>query len=90
MKAITTKYLRATATKYARIKASADGWGAVTIAYPHKLSGEAAHAEAAASLCRRIGWNGTMVAGDLDGTTTVFVLIGRDPAWQTFTVGVAP
>jgi len=55
MQAITTKYIGPSNTKGSRIKATCDA-GSITIPYPHELSGEEAHAQAAMALCRKLQW----------------------------------
>ena len=58
MKSITTKYLPATNTRGARIKASSDGLSA-TVSYPFELSDQHAHFEAVKELVRKhsLNWN---------------------------------
>lgn len=56
MQAIVTKYLPATNTKGARIKASCEA-GSVTISYPHEAQrGVEAHATAMRALAAKLGW----------------------------------
>ncbi len=50
MKAIQTKYLPATNFRGSRIKATAEGWGAAIIDYPHEFNAEEAHIHAAKAL----------------------------------------
>ena len=52
MQAIQTKYLPATNTLGSRIKATCER-GSITIDYPHELSGDAVHREAALQLLER-------------------------------------
>lgn len=53
MQAIITKFIPATNTRGARIKATA--WaGSVTVAYDY--SGDASHRRAAQALCEKMGW----------------------------------
>jgi len=60
--AIETKYLGATNTKGARIKATA--WaGSVTLPYDHALSAEKNHKKAAFALLLKLRWNGTYAQG---------------------------
>ncbi len=77
MKAIITKYLGATNTLGARIKASDEDGNTTTINYPHELSGEAVHRKAADALCEKMGWGGDMVCGSLrNGYVFVFTTRG--------------
>jgi len=55
MQAIVTKYLPATGTKGARIKATAEA-GSVTISYPHELSGQDVYRAAAQALADKFKW----------------------------------
>lgn len=58
MYAIVTKYLPATDTRGARITAWGGGLSKrVTIPYPHELSGEFAHREAAMAFVKRNGFD---------------------------------
>jgi len=71
MKAIWTKYIRATDTRGARIKAEAEGVKSLTISY---WADDDAHAAAALALARREGWTGTLIEGGRpDGKGDVFV-----------------
>ena len=75
MKAISTKYIGPTNTKGARIKAYAEGGNSVTISYPHELSTEKAHLEAALCLRDKMNWNdsGKLIGGGTaDGYVFVF------------------
>ena len=60
--AIETRYLRATDTKGARIKATAWG-GSVTIGYPYALDTQDAHRAAADALIAKMGWQGKFAQG---------------------------
>jgi hypothetical protein len=76
MQAITTKYLPATNTKGARIKASC---AARSIIVPYTYSDEP-HRAAALALITRLGWlgHGEWHEGDLpDGKGSVFVCVGK-------------
>ena len=55
MKAITTKYIGPTNYRGSRIKASDEDGNAITISYPHELSGEEVYRKAAVALCTKIG-----------------------------------
>lgn len=67
MQAITTKYHGPTNTRGARISATSESGIKATIGYPHELSGEAVHRAAVVELCRRLGWHGTLIAGETKG-----------------------
>jgi hypothetical protein len=71
--AIETKYLGATNTKGARIKASAWG-GSVTVPYNCALNTEGAHKAAADALIAKLGWTGAFAqGGNAKGNGYVFV-----------------
>lgn len=71
--AIETKYLKATNTKGARIKATAWG-GSVIISYDHALTTSGAHKAAADALISKFGWTGTFAqGGNVKGDGYVFV-----------------
>ena len=71
--AIETRYLRATNTKGARIKASAWG-GSATVPYNYELEVPDAHRAAADALIAKMGWNGTYAqGGNVNGTGYYFV-----------------
>jgi len=73
MKAIVTKYLPATNTKPARIKATAEGGNSVTISYPQDdISQEAAYRKAAEALCAKMKWPGQLFGG---GTENGYVFV---------------
>ena len=75
MKAIETRYMPCTNTRGSRIKAMAEGGNAITIPYPHELSGAAAHAAAAVALCKKMGWTnhgGLVSGGNVKNTGYVF------------------
>lgn len=79
MKAIQTKYLPASNVRGSRIKAWAEGWGSVTIPYPHEASHSETYAKAAIALCNKHGWKGTLISGGLpDQSGEVFVMLGSD------------
>lgn len=71
MQAIEVKYLPATNTKGARIKATASA-GSVTVGWPYELSGEEAHKVAALALCNKFGWTTNIVGGQLANGNYVF------------------
>jgi hypothetical protein len=71
--AIETKYLGATNTKGARIKASAWG-GSVTVPYNCALNTEDNHAAAQLALRHKMGWQGKYAqGGNVKGDGYVFV-----------------
>jgi len=78
MKAIKTVYHGATDTRGAKIVASDGDGNRVSIAYPHELSGMDCHAKAAAALCAKMGWKGTLHGGGLKGCY-VFVFAPTKP-----------
>lgn len=57
MQAIVIKYLSPTATKQARIKATAEG-GSVTVSLNWGLDDQANRMAACHALCVKMGWNG--------------------------------
>jgi len=67
MKAIITKYIGATNTKGARIKAYDMDNNSITIPYPYNLSGIAVYQKAAIALKDKMGWNGEIVGGGIKG-----------------------
>lgn len=71
--AIETRYLFATNTKGARIKASAYS-GNVTVPYDYALDVQDAHKVAADALIAKMGWQGTFAqGGNAKGNGYVFV-----------------
>lgn len=74
MQAIITKYLGATDTRGARIKATAYD-GSVTIPYDYALSEEANYRQAAMALVAKYGWpaDNWISGGAPDGFGYVFV-----------------
>lgn len=71
MQAIEVKYLPATNTRGARIKANAAA-GSVTVDWPCELSGEEAHKVAALALCNKFGWPVNIIGGQLANGDYVF------------------
>ena len=63
MKAIETKYHGPTNTRGARISASDLDGNRISLPYPHELSGEAVHRQAAEALRDKMGWAGEMIGG---------------------------
>jgi len=78
MKAILTKYRGATNSLGSRIIATAEGGHRVTIPYPHELSGEAVHAAAALTLCKKLNWTGSLVGGGLPDGSYCFCFADGD------------
>ena len=73
MKAICTRYIPATDTKGARVRASAHGVRSIFISH---WSADDSHLEAARALARKYNWSGTLVRGGLpDGRGDCFVFI---------------
>jgi hypothetical protein len=72
MHAIKTKYLSATNTLGARIRATGNGVS-TAISYPHELSGMACHAAAAKALAQKMNWKGELLGGQLGLGEYVFV-----------------
>lgn len=75
MTTIITKYLPATNFKPSRIKADAGMKRTITISYPHGLSGEAVHLEAAKALCKKMDWHGKLAVGGIEGGGYAFVFV---------------
>ena len=63
-KAIETKYLPATNTKGARIKAIAEGNNSITISYDYGLNPATNHHLAANALCEKLNWVGHYIQGE--------------------------
>jgi len=60
MQTITTKYLSATNTLEARIKATTSSGISKTISYPYDLSGSECHIKALKELKKQLDWSGDM------------------------------
>jgi hypothetical protein len=75
MKAIQTRYYGPTNTRGSRIRAWAEGVGAVSIPYPHELSGEDAHRAAAEKLAAKYGWTNMLVGGGLPNGDYAFCMV---------------
>jgi uncharacterized protein YjhX (UPF0386 family) len=73
MKAIITKYVRATGGRVARIRASAEGVKSITCIYNY--GSDTPHADAALALARKLGWTGTLVSGELPDGREVFCFL---------------
>jgi ribosomal protein S27E len=76
MKAILVKYLPATNTRGARLKATDCDHNTLTISYPSDSTH--AHSCAALALCRKMGWKGTLVEGGLGDGSSVFTFLDSD------------
>jgi len=64
MQTITTKYLGPTDTQGTRIKAVHTGAAtSITVPYNYALSNEGNHKEAAATLTKKLEWNGEYIGG---------------------------
>lgn len=74
MQAITTKYLPATNYRGSRVKATAQA-GSVTISFDLGLRDEDCHKEAALALCRKFGWEGSLIMGTTHNGDNVWVFI---------------
>lgn len=75
MNAITVKYLSATDSKPARLKAACANFGTVTVPFPHELSGLSAYSIAADALCQRLGWRGPLAGGWTGTGSAAFLLV---------------
>lgn len=73
MQAIVTKYIAATNTRPSRIKATCAA-GSVTISYPHELTGQAVHRQAAQALCKKLGWDCKLLGGGLPDGSYCFAI----------------
>ena len=75
MEAITVKYLAATDTKPARLKATCNSFkGSAVIPFPHELSGLAAYSRAAEALCHSFNWHGPLAGGWTGRGSAAFLL----------------
>jgi hypothetical protein len=77
MKAIVTKYLPASNSKGARIKASDSDGNSITVSYPQECHTELeASRTAANALCEKMNWKGNMVSGQIRiGLTTYEIFV---------------
>ena len=68
---ILTKFIPASNSRGARIKAVQSGWNekrdclSITIGYPYELNTEDAHAHAAKLLAAKLGWNNRFICASL-------------------------
>ncbi len=75
MQAITTRYLGATNTKPARIKATSGSGISVTVSYDYGLTEVKEHAQAVIALCKKLNWMDRgpfLMGGTKDGYCAVF------------------
>lgn len=78
-KAICTKYIPATNTKGARIKAYDMDGNSATVSYDYSSNHEIRHLNAAQVLCRKMGWSGELAGGGIKGGYA-FVFVEGIPA----------
>lgn len=64
MKAITTKYIGPTNFRGSRVKASDGDGNSYTMAWDSAYGAESNHRAAVQSLCAKMLWHGTLVAGE--------------------------
>ena len=75
MQAITTKFLGATNTKPARIKATSCSGISVTVSYDYGLTEIQEHVQAVIALCKKLNWTDRgkfFMGGTADGYCAVF------------------
>lgn len=73
--AIVTKYLGATNSRGARVKATAAA-GSLTVSWDHSLNVGGNHRAAAEALARKYGWVGEYVGGEMpEGAGNVYVCV---------------
>ena len=75
MQAITTKFLGATNTKPARIKATSGSGISVTVSFDYGLTEVQEHAQAVIALCKKLNWMDRgpfLMGGTKDGYCAVF------------------
>ena len=77
MKAIQTKYLPATNTKEARIKAMIEGGHSIVIKYKHYFFGVYSHRKAATELCKKLAFDVDIVGGELPNHDYCWVIIQK-------------
>ncbi len=77
MQTITTKYLGATNTLGARIKATTSSGISKTISYPYELSGSECHIKALRALNEQLEWSGDMTYSSTN-TGYVFAFVDAD------------
>lgn len=81
MKHITTKFLRATATKTARIKATASTGLSATVTYDYGLGTLTNHVQAVTALMDKLHWEGKMI---VSGTDTGYIAVFSHDTAVTF------
>lgn len=75
MQTITTKYLGATNTKQARVRATSTSGISIIVKWNWELDTEDNHNEAAIALCNKLGWSGTFYCGAAEkGKGNVYVM----------------
>jgi hypothetical protein len=67
MQAIMTKYHGPGNVRGARLSAMSEDGIRVYVDYPDQLNGPTCHWQAAAALCRKLGWSGRYIAGATPG-----------------------
>lgn len=72
--AILVKYLGPTNSSGSRYKASVQA-GSVTVAADYGLNADGNAAEAAAKLCKKLGWGGKLAGGTLPNGDFCFVFV---------------
>ncbi len=77
MQTITTKYLSATNTLGARIKATTSSGISKTISYPYDLSGSECHIKAVRALNEQLKWSGDLTYSSTN-TGYVFAFVDED------------
>jgi hypothetical protein len=85
MKAISTKYHGPSNTRGSRITADDGDGNRITVSYDHSASmGAEVHSKAAIALCRKMNWDGELIAGATDkGYVFVFSNSERFPIAET-------
>lgn len=70
---IETKYIPPTATRGARVKATASGGETLTVVYGQEKTDEMEHIKALTELVNRLGWHGEWHSGAVKGGARVWV-----------------
>lgn len=71
MASIVTRYLSATASHGARIKAKSAGGNTLTVNYQYDLSDRDNHMMAACALAKDLGWEGTLASSSVGSSQGV-------------------